>query len=104
MRIFVMAMMIQRQVGGNLSEVLDRLAGLVRERSPLRGQIRTLTAEARMQAAILLVLPFFLYLAMRTVNRAYADELLQHQGLLAATAATMTLGTLWIRKIVNFEV
>ena len=51
MKIFVMAMLIQRQTGGNLSEVLERLAALVRERLRLRNQVRTLTAEGRMQAA-----------------------------------------------------
>src|SRR5262249_11008316 len=57
-RIFVMALLIQRQTGGNLSEVLERLAGLVRERLRLRGRVRTLTAEGRMQGLTLLVLPF----------------------------------------------
>src|SRR5262249_48736596 len=49
MRIFVMAMLIQRQSGGNLSEVLERLSNLVRARIRLRRQVRTLTAEGRLQ-------------------------------------------------------
>jgi tight adherence protein B len=104
MRIFVMAMLIQRQVGGNLSEVLERLATLVRERQRIRGQVRTLTAEGRMQAAVLLVLPLVLFVAMRFVNRAYADELLARPGLLLATFLSMGVGALWIRKIVNFDI
>ena len=104
MRIFAMAMLIQRQVGGNLSEVLERLAGLVREHRRMRLQIRTLTAEGRMQATVLLVLPFFLFLVMRYVNRGYTDELLRHGTLLAGTMLLMAVGALWIRKIVNFDV
>jgi tight adherence protein B len=103
MRIFVMAMVIQRQFGGNLSDVLERLALLIRERRRVRQQIRTLTAEGRMQAAVLLVLPFFMFMVMRFLNRPYADELLQQPWLLAAMVVVMGIGALWIRKIVNFE-
>jgi tight adherence protein B len=102
-KIFVMAMMIQRQTGGNLSEVLERLAALVRERVRLRNHVRTLTAEGRLQAVVLLVLPPVMFFAMRFVNRAYADILLEHTGLLAAMMASMGLGALWIRKIIQFD-
>ncbi len=102
-KIFVMAMMIQRQAGGNLSEVLERLASLVRERVRLRNQIRTLTAEGRLQSVVLLVLPPLMYFVMRFINRPYADVLLDHPGLLAAMAASMGLGALWIRKIIQFD-
>ncbi|HTU21565.1 MAG TPA: type II secretion system F family protein [Gemmataceae bacterium] len=102
-KIFVMAMLIQRQTGGNLSEVLERLAALVRERVRLRNHVRTLTAEGRMQALVLLVLPPIMFLVMRFVNRSYADVLLEHTGLLAAMAASMAVGALWIRKIIQFD-
>ncbi len=104
MRIFVMAMLIQRSAGGNLSEVLERLAALVRERRRIRQQVKTLTAEGRLQALILLLLPFFMLVAMRFVNRAYADELFEHTTLLVATAVSMALGALWIRKIIDIDV
>ena len=102
-KIFVMAMMIQRQTGGNLSEVLERLATLVRERVRLRNHIRTLTAEGRLQAIVLLVLPPIMFLVMRFVNPTYADVLLEHSGLLAGMIASMGLGALWIRKIIQFD-
>jgi tight adherence protein B len=102
-KIFVMAMMIQRQTGGNLSEVLERLAALVRERVRLRNHVRTLTAEGRMQAIVLLVLPPVMFFVMRLVNRPYADVLLDHPGLLAAMMASMATGALWIRKIIQFD-
>jgi tight adherence protein B len=103
MRLFVMAMVIQRQSGGNLSEVLDRLAGLIRARLRLSRQVRTLTAEGRLQGWTLVVLPFLVFAAMMTINRSYAEVLLEHVGLLVAMAASMAIGILWIRRIVNFE-
>jgi tight adherence protein B len=102
-KIFVMAMLIQRQTGGNLSEVLERLATLVRERVRLRNQIRTLTAEGRLQAVVLLVLPPIMFLVMRFINRPYADVLLEHPGLLAGMGVSMGVGALWIRKIIQFD-
>ena len=103
MKIFVMAMLIQRQTGGNLSEVLERLAGLMRERLRLRRHIRTLTAEGRLQAVILLVLPFVMFLAMRVINKPYTDVLLAHPEWLAATGCLMAAGAFWIRKVIDIE-
>ncbi|HEY7327554.1 MAG TPA: type II secretion system F family protein [Gemmataceae bacterium] len=102
-KIFVMAMMIQRQTGGNLSEVLERLGALVRERVRLRNHVRTLTAEGRMQAVVLLVLPPVMFFIMRIINHPYADVLLDHTGLLAAMMASMAIGALWIRRIIQFD-
>ncbi len=103
-RIFVMALIIQRQTGGKLSDVLERLAGLIRDRLRLRKQVRTLTAEGRLQGLTLLVLPFLMFAAMMVLNRAYAESLLEHVPLLVATGVSMGVGFLWIRRIVNFEV
>jgi tight adherence protein B len=103
MKIFVMALLIQRQTGGNLSDVLERLAGLIRERLRLRNSIRTLTAEGRMQAGVLLVLPLVMFVVMRYINRPYADVLLEHPMLLVLMAGLMTAGALWIRKIIDIE-
>jgi tight adherence protein B len=102
-KIFVMAMMVQRQAGGNLSEVLERLATLVRERVRLRNHVRTLTAEGRLQAVVLLVLPPVMFFVMRFINRSYADLLLEQRGLIAAMIVSMIVGALWIRKIIRFD-
>lgn len=104
MRIFVMAMLVQCQTGGNLSEVLERLATLIRDRLAMRNKVRSLTAEGRLQALVLLVLPVLMFFVMRAVNRRYADVLLEHTGLLVTAGAGMLLGSLWIRRIVNFEI
>jgi tight adherence protein B len=102
-RIFVMALLIQTQSGGSLAEVLERLAGLVRSRLKLKKQVRTLTAEGRLQGWTLVVLPFVVFGAIMAINRSYAEILLDHPELLAAAGGSMLLGLLWIRKIVNFE-
>jgi tight adherence protein B len=102
-KIFVMAMLIQQQTGGNLSEVLERLGGLVRDRLRLRGLVKTLTAEGRLQATVLLVLPVVIFLAIRFINRPYTDVLLSHPVWLAVTAVLMAFGALWIRKVIDIE-
>jgi tight adherence protein B len=104
MRIFVMAMLIQRQAGGNLSEVLDRLSAMIRDRIRIRRQVKTLTAEGRLQGLTLVVLPMLMFGVMMVINRKYAEVLLEHTSLLAATGVSMGVGVLWIRRIVNFEV
>ena len=103
MRIFAMAMLIQRQVGGNLSEVLDRLAGLVRARLRLRERVQTFTAEGRLQGWTLVVLPFLAFGVMMVANRQYAEVLLERVPLLVAMIASMGIGILWIRKIVDID-
>ena len=103
MNIFVVAVLVQRQVGGNLSEILEKLALVVRQRYKTRGTISTLTAEGRMQAGILMALPPLLLIAMLIVNHDYAMILIHQPILLGGMVFFMVLGGLWIRKIVNFD-
>jgi tight adherence protein B len=103
LRIFVVAMTIQRQTGGNLSEVLDRLATVVRTRLQLRQKIRALTAEGRLQSLTLTILPVLTFGVMYAINRQYAEALLTQWRLLAATVVCMAVGVVWIRNIMNFE-
>ena len=103
LRIFVVAVLVQRQVGGNLSDILQGLAHVVRERFRIAGLINTLTAEGRLQALVLMALPPFLLLVMVVMNREYTQSLLDHPQLLVGMAVCMLLGWLWIRKIVNFD-
>jgi tight adherence protein B len=104
LRIFVMAMLIHRQTGGHLSEVLERLAGLTRARLRLRQHIRTLTAEGRLQGLTLVVLPFLMFGVMMVLNREYAKVLLDHVPMIVATIGCMAIGVLWIRRIVNLKI
>ena len=102
-KIFVLALLVQQQTGGNLAEVLDNLAGVIRERFRIRGKISALTAEGRLQAIILLALPPVMFLIILFLNRDYAMVLLQRPSLLISMFVSELFGALWIRKIVNFD-
>jgi tight adherence protein B len=103
MKIFVMALLVQQQTGGNLAELLDKLATVIRDRFRIRGQVAALTAEGRMQGVVLLALPPAMFVIMMLLNRDYASILLQHPSLIAATLVSEAIGGLWIRQIVNFD-
>lgn len=105
-RIFVTAVMIQREVGGNLAEVLDNLSHLIRERFKLRGQLRTLTAEGRMSMYVLLALPPVLAAIMYVLNREYIMTLFETpvgSTLLVVSAVLQFLGYLWMRGIIKIK-
>jgi tight adherence protein B len=103
MRVFVLAILVQRQTGGNLTELLEKLATVVRDRYRLKARAQGITAEGRLQAIILLSLPFMIYAVMLVMNNSYALKLLDHPQLLMGCFISMTIGALWIRKIVNFD-
>jgi tight adherence protein B len=102
-KIFVLALLVQQQTGGNLAELTEKLSAVIRDRARIRGQIKTLTAEGRMQAAILLALPLAMFLVLVLMNRDYAFELFEHPNLIVATLVSEVIGAVWIRKIVNFD-
>lgn len=103
LQIFVMALLIQRQTGGNLAEMLDNISTVVRERFRIIGQIKTLTAEGRLQAAVLLALPPGMFVMMLILNPNYAKDLVNRPILIVAMLISEGIGALWIRKIVNFD-
>ena len=99
----VSAIDINRDTGGNLSEILDRVSATIRERGRIARQVRTLTAEGRLSARILIALPF-LMLAWQWRSNPDGFELLTHgAGLLALVIAgiLMTIGAVWVHRIVN---
>ncbi len=103
LKIFVMSVGVHRQTGGNLAELLDKLASIIRDRTRIRGMIQSLTAEGRFQAIVLLALPPFLLAAITLVNRPYAAVLYQYSTLLAGMSITMTAGAVWMYKIIHFD-
>lgn len=103
----VMAINIQREVGGNLAEILDTLANVIRERNTIRRQIRVLSAEGRLSVWILAILPVAIGLYMAKVNPDYIKLLFTTQiGLVMVVVAVslMILGVLWMRKLVRIRV
>jgi tight adherence protein B len=103
----VLAVNIQRQVGGNLAEVLDTVAETVRERDWIRRQVRVLSAEGRLSISILIVLPFLIGLYIAIVNPSYVSLLFSDpRGLvmLAVGGILMGIGIVWMRKVVEIDV
>jgi tight adherence protein B len=103
----VLAVNIQREVGGNLAEILDNVADTLRERATMRRQVQVLTTEGRLSAWVLTLLPFAIAAYMTLVNPEYIGLLVtNHIGwfMLGGAAGLMTLGILWMRKIVNIDV
>lgn len=105
-RFFVTAVLIQRQTGGDLAEVLDKIGGVIRDRIQLFGAVQALTAEGRLSGWVLLLLPVLVFFGCMYVNPEYAQNLLVGKGkMLLVTAAVMDLmGMAMIRKIVNIKV
>ncbi|HWC96163.1 MAG TPA: type II secretion system F family protein [Candidatus Sulfopaludibacter sp.] len=104
---FVSAVLLQKRTGGNLAELLDKLANLMRERFKLRARIRAVSAQGLMSGRILSAIPAGVGLMMFLVNPRYArffvDDPAGHE-LLAAGLGLQFVGYLIIKKIVSFEV
>jgi tight adherence protein B len=103
----VMAIEIQREVGGNLAEVLQTVADTMRARNRLKGEIRALTAEGRISAIVLGALPFGMFLFLWTSNRAYLEPLLDAtfgRIMIASGLLLMAGGVFWLKKIVDIEI
>jgi tight adherence protein B len=106
-RFFVTAVLIQRQTGGDLAEVLDKISAVIRDRIKLYGTVQALTAEGRLSGYVLLALPVIVFCAMLKINYGYAMVLFTHPtGQMMATFAVvqMLMGWVLIKKIVNIKV
>jgi tight adherence protein B len=106
-RILVTAILIQREVGGNLAEILDNLAKVVRERFTIRRQLRVFTAQGRMTGYLLAFLPFALFSILWSMNADYMRILFTDpMGKLVVIIGLVmqVVGYLWIRKVVNIEI
>ena len=100
----VQAVEIQRDVGGDLAAILDTVANTVRDRTRIKLQVSSLSAEGRLSAVVLMILPFGLGAMMAVTNRSYMNPLFTTATgykLLAVAAALLTVGGLWLKKIVK---
>jgi tight adherence protein B len=107
MKFFATAVLIQRETGGNLSEILENLAHVVRERFKILRQVRVHTAHGRFTGYVLLALPAALGVALVFINpdlmRLLFQERMGHM-LLAGAMVLQTVGFFWIRAVVKIEV
>jgi tight adherence protein B len=107
LRFFVTSVAIQRQTGGDLAEILDKIGYVVRERYRILGQVKALTAEGRLSGVVLIALPFVLFLTMLHIKPDYVQMLwTDPQGIKMSVAALIMqiLGALVIKKIVDIKV
>lgn len=103
----VLAIQIQREVGGNLADILQTISETIRERERIRRQIKTLTAEARLSAIVLGALPFGMAGFLLVTNPAYLEPLFttpMGRAMLLGAGLWMLVGFFWMKKIVNIEV
>lgn len=103
----VTAMLLQRETGGNLVEVLDRTTAVIRERLRIQGEVRIYTAQGRLTGWILSLLPIAMYFLLSLANRGYTRVLMEDptgRKLVYAGLVLMVVGSLAIRKIVDVKV
>nr|WP_277352133.1 type II secretion system F family protein [Knoellia sp. DB2414S] len=107
MRWTVMAIRIQREVGGNLAETLRTTAATLRERESLKRHVRALSAEGRLSAYILIALPIGIFLYTMQTNREYVELLWTRPlglAMLGMGVVSLVIGVYWMRKVVDVQV
>jgi tight adherence protein B len=100
------AIQINREVGGNLAEVMDQVNETIRERSEIKGHIKALAAEGKFSAYILMAMPIGIVVMLMLVNPGYMNVMFTHPlgwGMIAASVILMTIGGLWMRKIIDLK-
>jgi tight adherence protein B len=106
-RFFATAVLIQRETGGNLSEILENLAHVVRERFKILRQVRVYTAHGRFTGYVLLALPAVLCIALSFINPDHMNTLFRErlgQMMLMGALVMQTIGFLWIKHVIKIEV
>lgn len=104
---FVSAIIIQRQVGGNMSEVLDMIANTIRERVKLKGEVRTMSAQNRLSALIIGVLPIAIAMILSALNPDYIKPLFTEtlgQIMAGGALVMMLIGAFLLKEITTLEV
>jgi tight adherence protein B len=106
-RFFTSSVLLQKQTGGNLSEILSRLAYVIRERFRLKGQVRAASAHGRLTATILTLLPIGTMLALLVVAPGYLQGMAEDSDgkwLIGGAIVAQILGNFFIKKIINIKV
>ena len=107
LKFFVISVILQRETGGNLAEIIESLAYIIRERFKLYGKVKILAAEGKLSAIILVAIPFLIMIALRFINPDYINLLFtEPAGRIMSGIALfmMALGILVMKKMVNIKV
>lgn len=103
----ITAVLVQRETGGNLAEVLEKIATVIRGRFRFQRRVRTLSAEGRISAWVLTLTPFVLFVLISLVNPDYMPMLFDSprgEDLISIAAVLIVVGVFWIKKILNIKV
>lgn len=103
----VTAVFVQRETGGNMAEVLDKIAAVVRGRFRLQRRVRTLSAEGRMSAWVLTLVPFVLAAVIAVTSPTYLPMLLDDpigNKIIAIAAAAMIVGIFWVSRVIHIRI
>lgn len=103
----VTSVLVQKQTGGNLAEILEQISKLVRERFRFFRKVKTLSAEGRMSAWVLALVPIVLFGVIWITTPSYLPTLLEQplgRKLIMGSGCMMVIGVLWIRKVIRIEV
>ncbi|HUA63978.1 MAG TPA: type II secretion system F family protein [Verrucomicrobiae bacterium] len=106
-RFFTSSVLLQKQTGGNLSEILSRLAYVIRERFRLKGQVKAASAHGRLTATILTLLPVFTMFGLLVVAPGYLQSMANDSDgkwLIGGAIVAQILGNFFIKKIINIKV
>jgi len=107
LKYFVVAVILQRETGGNLSELIESLANLIRENFKFQGKVQTLSAEGRLSAIILIMIPFLIGIVLHFLNPGYLGILFSRpigRIMMGAAAIMMVIGVLVMKKMVTIKV
>ena len=107
LKFFVISVILQRETGGNLAEILENIARLIRERFKLHGHIRVLSAEGKLSAIILIALPIFVVFALSIINPEYINTLIiDPLGRIMSAFAIfmMIVGVFVMRRLIKIRV
>jgi tight adherence protein B len=107
LKMFVTAILIQRETGGNLGEVLEKISSLMRERAAIKGEIETLTAESKLSARILGALPFVVFAAVSVLNPGFLKPMLETAAgpwVLFAATCSVVLGYTIMMRIADVDI
>lgn len=103
LQIFVMGLLVQSRSGGNLTELLDNLATIVRSRLRMQAKIKAFTSEGRMQALVLMLLPVAALIALLVLSPEYVSVFFDRPWMLGAIGAAHAVAAVWIRSIVKLD-
>ncbi len=107
LRFFAIAILVQKETGGNIGEILDNISRLIRERIQFQRQVRALTAEGRYSAGVLIALPIFMFVYIYLTNYDYISIMWQEKMghyMLFAAVILQIVGSYMIKRIVTIEI